>query len=115
MIIINNILRAATRKLQTVNWLLQTLLCLLLTAPCQLASAQSPQEDSTWLLTHYTKKEVSIPVRDGIRLFTAIYTPIDNSTPHPILLNRTPYSIAPYGPAYKAFWNTPYMAYFKDN
>src|ERR1700744_5322270 len=80
------------------------------------STAQNPQADSAWIVTHYVKKEVYIPVRDGKKLFTAIYTPIDKETPHAILLNRTPYSIAPYGEgAFKAFWYTPYMAYFKDN
>lgn len=46
---------------------------------------------------HYNKIEVYIPMRDGVKLFTAIYTPKDSSQKHPILLNRTPYSIAPYG------------------
>ena len=74
-----------------------------------------PSADSAWLVTHYTKKEVQIKMRDGIKLFTAIYEP-KASGKHPILLNRTPYSIAPYGDkAYKAYWSTPYMAYFKKN
>lgn len=78
--------------------------------------AQTPQEDSVWLVTHYTKREVYIPVRDSIKLFTAIYEPISKDATHPMLLNRTPYSIAPYGQnVFKAFWNTPYMEYFKDN
>ncbi|MBL2568234.1 X-Pro dipeptidyl-peptidase, partial [Klebsiella pneumoniae] len=38
-----------------------------------------------------------ITVRDGVRLFTAIYEPVDKSKKYPILLNRTPYSVAPYG------------------
>jgi putative CocE/NonD family hydrolase len=36
-------------------------------------------------------------MRDGVRLFTAIYTPKDRSKRYPIMLNRTPYSVAPYG------------------
>ncbi len=31
--------------------------------------------DSAWVINHYTKKEVMIPMRDGVKLFTAIYTP----------------------------------------
>lgn len=46
---------------------------------------------------HYIKREVYIPMRDGIKLFTAIYMPKDSSKKYPVLLNRTPYSIAPYG------------------
>jgi hypothetical protein len=50
----------------------------------------------------YTKREVLIPMRDGVQLFTAIYAPKDTSRTYPILLQRTPYSVAPYGPeAYK--------------
>jgi predicted acyl esterase len=48
------------------------LLFILLTLPfC--SSAQTPALDSAWLVTHYTKREVSIAMRDGIKLFTAIY------------------------------------------
>jgi putative CocE/NonD family hydrolase len=51
----------------------------------------------------YTKYEFMVPMRDGVRLFTAVYVPKDRSVPYPILLNRTPYSVAPYGSsAYKA-------------
>jgi uncharacterized protein len=47
---------------------------------------------------HYTKNEVRISMRDGIHLFTIIYSPKDTSKTYPILLTRTPYSVAPYGP-----------------
>lgn len=45
----------------------------------------------------YSKKEYRIPMRDGARLFASAYSPRDSSRTYPILLNRTPYSIAPYG------------------
>src|SRR5689334_6161019 len=45
----------------------------------------------------YTKYEVMIPMRDGVRLFTSIYTPKDTSQQYPFLLTRTPYSVSPYG------------------
>jgi uncharacterized protein len=45
----------------------------------------------------YTKYEYRIPMRDGKRLFTAVYVPKDDSQKYPIMLNRTPYSVAPYG------------------
>ncbi len=47
---------------------------------------------------HYTKQEVYITMRDGVRLFTAIYSPKDTTKNYPILLQRTPYSVYPYGP-----------------
>lgn len=48
---------------------------------------------------NYTKKEVYITMRDGVKLFTAIYTPKDASPEkkYPIMMQRTCYSIAPYG------------------
>ncbi|HKR23475.1 MAG TPA: CocE/NonD family hydrolase [Pyrinomonadaceae bacterium] len=45
----------------------------------------------------YTKLEQSIAMRDGVKLFTAIYMPKDRSRPYPIMLTRTPYSVSPYG------------------
>ena len=58
-----------------------------------------------WVLDNYTKREVMIPMRDGVRLFTAIYEPKQTAadTPkgkagrHPILVERTPYTCYPYG------------------
>lgn len=46
---------------------------------------------------NYTKYEYRIPMRDGKKLFTAVYVPKDDSQTYPILLTRTPYSLAPYG------------------
>jgi predicted acyl esterase len=54
-------------------------------------------EDSLYVASHYTKYEYRIPMRDGVRLFTAVYIPKDTSGTYPILLNRTPYSLNPYG------------------
>ncbi|MCC6930736.1 MAG: CocE/NonD family hydrolase [Gemmatimonadaceae bacterium] len=45
----------------------------------------------------YAKREVKIQVRDGIALFTSIYVPRDSSRRYPVLMSRTPYSVAPYG------------------
>ena len=88
------------------------IICLLLSLPL-LSVAENT--DSVWMMNNYTKKELYILMRDGVRLFTTIYEPVDKSMDHPILLNRTPYSVAPYGDAFKPFWNTHYMEYFKEN
>lgn len=52
---------------------------------------------SAYVESHYDKREVQIPMRDGVELFTAIYTPKDDSKKYPFLINRTPYSVKPYG------------------
>jgi uncharacterized protein len=56
------------------------------------------QSDDSDVKALYTKTEQLITMRDGVKLFTAIYTPKDQSLRYPIMLNRTPYSVAPYGP-----------------
>ena len=54
-----------------------------------------------YIRKNYAKYEYRIPARDGTLLFTSVYIPNDASTtkPYPILLVRTPYSVAPYGTA----------------
>jgi putative CocE/NonD family hydrolase len=47
--------------------------------------------------SRYEKKEYRIPMRDGVKLFTIVYAPRDGSKKYPILLERTPYGIGPYG------------------
>lgn len=63
------------------------------------ACAQQPaagSDDS--VRAHYTKYEYRIPMRDGVRLFTAVYVPKDTAGgPYPFLMDRTPYGVAPYG------------------
>jgi putative CocE/NonD family hydrolase len=56
-------------------------------------SAQGP----AYVQAHYTKTEHQIPMRDGARLFTAVYTPKDTSQKYPILMIRTQSGIQPYG------------------
>src|SRR4051812_32646015 len=50
-----------------------------------------------YVKANYTKFEYRIPMRDGVRLFTAVYVPKDESQTYPILLTRTPYAVGPYG------------------
>src|SRR5437870_13611047 len=72
-------------------------LMLFVSAP---AFAQGPlvkPEDPLVIKEQYTKYEYRIPMRDGKRLFTAVYVPKDQSQTWPFLLDRTPYSAQPYG------------------
>jgi putative CocE/NonD family hydrolase len=57
--------------------------------------AQVP--DSVFVKQNYDKQEVNITMRDGVKLFTSIYTPKDKGKTYPILMQRTCYSVAPYG------------------
>jgi len=69
-----------------------------------LACAQQPSSDAAenFVRAHYTKYEYRIPMRDGVRLFTAVYVPKvsafpDDPGPYPFLMERTPYNVGPYG------------------
>jgi len=60
----------------------------------------SPTEErATYVRSQYSKFEFRIPMRDGSRLFTAVYAPIDASPSktYPMIMVRTPYSVGPYG------------------
>ncbi|HEX8734201.1 MAG TPA: CocE/NonD family hydrolase, partial [Pyrinomonadaceae bacterium] len=61
--------------------------------------APNPQRE--YIAANYTKREVQIPMRDGVKLFTSIYEPKDKSVKYPILMVRTPYTVAPYGETIK--------------
>jgi putative CocE/NonD family hydrolase len=75
----------------------------LITFVAVLAVAASPRgaraQGLEYVKAHYTKYEYKIPMRDGARLFTAVYVPKDTSQTYPILMTRTPYSVQPYGVA----------------
>ena len=75
------------------------LILLLLNCPGQ--SSAPVMDEAKQLRDHvkanYTKYEYQIPMRDGIKIFTSVYVPKDDSKTYPFMLNRTPYSVAPYG------------------
>ena len=60
-------------------------------------SAKLTQEQLEYTRAHYTKYDNRIPMRDGVKLFTTVYVPKDETRQFPILMQRTPYSVAPYG------------------
>ncbi|RZM29495.1 MAG: CocE/NonD family hydrolase [Pedobacter sp.] len=69
-------------------------LCLVLLSA---STAFAQQTDSAYVRDNYTKIERNIPMRDGKKLFTAIYIPKDQTRKYPFMINRTPYTVAPYG------------------
>ena len=59
--------------------------------------AQDQSERESYIRLHYTKQEHMIPMRDGVKLFTAVYLPRETTKKYPILIKRTPYAVSPYG------------------
>lgn len=93
---------------------MKALLTSALAAVTLMASAAVPAD--------YRKTEHRIPMRDGARLYTAVYAP-EGADGSPILLMRTPYSCAPYGRAdygflsdsiYKPYVEAGYIFAFQD-
>jgi putative CocE/NonD family hydrolase len=73
------------------------ILCLLILAPLG-AMGQEAQEAKAqdYVLKNYVKHAFMIPMRDGVRLYTAVYMPVDSTVHHPVIMTRTPYSCWPY-------------------
>src|SRR5262249_54698827 len=59
--------------------------------------SEQQRELADYIKQNYTKSEVMIPMRDGVKLFVCIYEPKDKSQKYPIMFDRTPYSVGPYG------------------
>lgn len=78
-------------------------------------NATAQNTDSAWFVNNYSKKELYITMRDGVKLFTSFYIPNDKTEKHPFLITRTPYSCAPYGAEYATIWNSYRMYYAKEN
>src|SRR5262245_59002243 len=62
-----------------------------------LSLSVAAQNDEAYIRNNYSKTEATITMRDGKKLYTAIYSPKDSSNSYPILMERTPYSCSPYG------------------
>nr|WP_294949511.1 CocE/NonD family hydrolase [uncultured Mucilaginibacter sp.] len=55
------------------------------------------QSDAAYIKDNYIKFEYEVPMRDGKKLFTSVYAPKDQTKKYPIMMDRTCYSVAPYG------------------
>ncbi|MCX6133698.1 MAG: CocE/NonD family hydrolase [Ignavibacteriales bacterium] len=72
-------------------------LSFLIVALSALFLSEGRAQDSLYIKEHYSKSEFYITMRDGVRLFTSVYAPRDTTRQFPVILNRTPYSVGPYG------------------
>lgn len=78
------------------------------------SSPSYSQYSTEALKQKYDKLEVYITMRDGVRLFTSIYTPKNTSVFHPVLINRTPYNIEPGGSDNFNFFMQLYRRYAEE-
>ncbi len=68
--------------------------------PVARSAAQTTESVEEYLAANYTREEHSIPMRDGVRLFTVVFVPVDASKEYPILLERTPFGAGAFGSDY---------------
>jgi len=97
-------------RLRKLAWLLP-----LVAFPGHALTAQ--MEEPARVKATYDRRDVMIPMRDGVRLFATIYSPKDTKGPLPILLTRTPYGTDTYlnsiGPSV-VFEEEGYLFVFED-
>jgi putative CocE/NonD family hydrolase len=74
------------------------LLAFLFTALTACAQRIVNTDDAAYVKANYAKYEYQIPMRDGKKLFTSVYIPKDQSKKYPFMMDRTCYSVSPYGP-----------------
>ena len=100
----NRIVNFDNRLMKKILLLCGLLLCSAFYVVADDTVKQPTTIDAAWFKANYAKAEYMIPMRDGVRLYTAVYTPKNKKATHPILLNRTPYGCRPYGKKNSAFW-----------
>ncbi len=72
-------------------------LSFLLLAFTSLAQPAVTNPDAVYVKENYIKYEYQVPMRDGKKLFTSVYVPKDKTKKYPFMMDRTCYSVAPYG------------------
>jgi putative CocE/NonD family hydrolase len=80
-------------RVQQIHWGLRGLVLAMLGVLSQGLYAQGVD----FIKAHYAKSEHMVPMRDGIRLYTAVYAPKDASRRYPFLMIRTQSGVLPYG------------------
>ena len=83
-------------KKNVVLWLMFSV-CIFMASLGHAADSKEADKRAEYIRSHYAKYEYQIPMRDGVKLFTSVYVPYDKSVKYPIMLQRTPYRVAPYG------------------
>lgn len=79
-------------KIESLKIYLFAITCVL----CQIIQGQENLSNA-FVKENFTKIDTVISMRDGIKLYTVIYVPKDASEKYPFLMERTPYSVDPYG------------------
>ena len=86
--------------------------------PFAVVSAQAPATPANDVASRYTRTNVMITMRDGVKLNTDVYAPKEQSGPLPIIMLRTPYGIdgrsAAFNGPYRELAEDGYIFAFQD-
>lgn len=80
----------------------------------QRTPVELPENSPTRIKEKYDKQEVYIEMRDGVKLFTSIYTPKSATGPAPMIMMRSPYNSEPGGEKDFNFFMSAYYRYVKE-
>lgn len=83
---------------------------------------EMPENSGAKIKEIYDKQEVYITMRDGVKLFSSIYSPKNLTAPAPMIIMRSPYNSEPTGesefnffvPIYYRFIKEGYILVFQD-
>ena len=82
--------------------------------PLRRTQPEMPENSTAKIREKYDKQEVYIEMRDGVKLFTSIYTPKNGNGQSPMLLNRSPYNSEPAGESEYNFFVSVYYRFIKE-
>jgi len=93
-------MRVSVRALFGIGWMLGGLVSVGAQATAAVTPPSPRQQREEFFKTHYVKHEYRVAMRDGVKLYTQVYTPVagevSDAGPYPFLMTRTPYSCGSY-------------------
>jgi uncharacterized protein len=110
-------------RYRSMPFLLQAFMVLSVASGYRPAGAQSEpparQTPDTSAAIQYSWHEYRIPMRDGVRLYTAVLSPDDSTRTYPILMERTPYGASPHAGGFthlpeREFTDSGYIFVYQD-
>lgn len=87
--------------------------CFAISMAAKTAVAQEAPDKTDTRVLHYSHREYRIPMRDGVHLYTSVFSPDDETRSYPILMERTPYD-APNARPSKLYARSGYIFVFQS-
>ena len=92
------------KERRTMKKIVSLLLALMCGTMVWAQDGERKEINALWLRAHYSKAEYMVAMRDGTKLYTALYTPKNKKAEHPVLVNFTQSECEPYGKKVTNIW-----------